>query len=241
MAADGKIRLQLAIARAGLASRRHAEAMIAAGRVSVNGAVVSEMGARVDPAADRIEVDGAPLPAQEEEKVTVALNKPRGWLSAASDGHGGRVVADLVRDIPVRLVPVGRLDKDSQGLLLMSNDGDLIARLTHPRYGHRKRYEVEVSGVCGRETVETLRAPMEIDGYTTRGAGVRVLGRKGAHTVLEFTLGEGRNRQIRRMCEAVGLNVVRLTRVAIGRLALGALRPGEYRVLGEGDLRLLER
>ncbi|MBR3085576.1 MAG: rRNA pseudouridine synthase [Kiritimatiellae bacterium] len=241
MAADGKIRLQLAIARAGLASRRHAEAMIAAGRVSVNGAVVSEMGARVDPAADRIEVDGAPLPAQEEEKVTVALNKPRGWLSAASDGHGGRVVTDLVRDIPVRLVPVGRLDKDSQGLLLMSNDGDLIARLTHPRYGHRKRYEVEVSGVCGRETVETLRAPMEIDGYTTRGAGVRVLGRKGAHTVLEFTLGEGRNRQIRRMCEAVGLNVVRLTRVAIGRLALGALRPGEYRVLGEGDLRLLER
>jgi len=240
MATDGKIRLQLAIARAGLASRRHAEAMIAAGRVSVNGAVVTEMGARVDPAADRIEVDGAPLPAQEEEKITVALNKPRGWLSAASDGHGGRVVTDLVRDIPVRLVPVGRLDKDSQGLLLLSNDGDLVARLTHPRYGHRKRYEVEVSGVCGSEAVETLRAPMDIDGYMTRGAGVRVIGRKGAHTMLEFTLGEGRNRQIRRMCEAVGLNVVRLTRVAIGRLGLGSLRPGEYRVLGEEDLGLLE-
>lgn len=238
---DGLVRLQLALARAGVASRRHAEAMIAAGRVRVNGEVVTAMGTRVNPAKDAVEVDGRPLPARREERVTIVLNKPVGWLSAASDGHGGRVVTDLVREIPARLVPAGRLDKDSQGLLVMSDDGDLIAALTHPRGGHRKTYVVEVSGRCDAEALATLRGDMVIDGYRLRPVGVKFLRREGPHAVLEFTLHEGRNRQIRKMCALAGLNVVRLERTAIDGLTLGELKPGEWRVLEPDEVAALRR
>ena len=236
---EGPIRLQLAIARAGLASRRHAEAMIAAGRVRVNGETVTEMGTRVNPAKDAIEIDGRPLPRQARNRVTIALNKPVGWLSAASDGHGGRVVTDLVRDIPARLVPVGRLDKDSSGLLLMSDDGDLIAEITHPRGGHAKTYLVEVSGRCDEETLATLRGAMTIDGYLLRPVEVRQVREAGTHAVLEFVLHEGRNRQIRKMCANAGLNVVRLTRTAVGPITLDGLKPGEYRILSPDEIAAL--
>lgn len=235
MEGDGKIRLQLAIARAGLASRRHAEEMIAAGRVCVNGAAVTEMGCRVDPSVDAVTVDGKALPAAAAHH-TVMLNKPAGFICAASDGHGGRLVTELVAAVPGRLVPVGRLDKDSRGLLLLSDDGDLIARLTHPRYGHRKVYVVEVSGRCGDDVVAKLREPMEIDGYLIRPVGVALLRRAGLHTRLRFELHEGRNRQIRKMCAAVGLNVVSLTRVALDDLELGTLRPGEFRELTPAEI-----
>ena len=237
--ASPKIRLQLALARAGVASRRHAEEMIRAGRVSVNGETVVEMGVRVDPGADAILVDGAPLQAPPSRRHTVLLNKPVGYLCAASDGHGGRLVTELVADVPGRLVPVGRLDKDSAGLLLLSDDGDLIARLTHPRYGHRKVYLVEVSGRCDAAALDRLRSPMEIDGYRIRPVEVDLAGRPGRHTRLRFTLREGRNRQIRKMCEAVGLNVVSLTRVALDGLALGGLAPGEYRELADEEIAAL--
>lgn len=235
-----RIRLQLAIARAGIASRRHAEEMIAAGRVTVNGETVRELGTRADPSSDVIAVDGIPLPGERSGHVTVMLNKPVGWLSAASDRHGGRVVTELVADIPARLVPVGRLDKDSQGLLIMSDDGELIERLTHPRYGHRKRYLVEVSGVCDASALATLRGDMVIDGYKIRPVSVRPAGSRGRHSFLEFVLHEGRNRQIRKMCAMAGLNVVRLTRVAIDRLELGLLPPGKYRPLTDAEIAALK-
>lgn len=238
---EGPIRLQLAMARAGIASRRHAEAMIAAGRVRVNGETVTAMGTRVDPEKDAIEVDGRPLPRQARERVTIALNKPVGWLSAASDGHGGRVVTDLVRGITARLVPAGRLDKDSSGLLLMSDDGELIAEITHPRSGCAKTYVVEVSGRCGEDTLATLRGEMVIDGYRLRPVEVRFVREAGNHAVLEFVLHEGRNRQIRKMCANAGLNVVRLTRTAVGPIALGTLKPGEWRVLAPGEIAALRR
>jgi 23S rRNA pseudouridine2605 synthase len=182
-----------------------------------------------------------------------------GYLCAASDGHGGRLVTELVRDIPARLVPVGRLDRDSAGLLLMSDDGDLIAKITHPRYGHRKEYLVEVSGECGADELRRLREPMEIDGYQIRPVGVRLIGKAGGLSLLRFVLGEGRNRQIRRMCAMVGLSVVSLTRVAIDGLRLGDLPPGSWRELtpaetealrgsakakpghGVGDMRMVQR
>lgn len=236
----GKVRLQLAIARSGLCSRRHAEELVASGRVNVNGRIISEMGVKVNPASDRIEVDGKPLPTAPATHTTIMLNKPPGFLCAASDGHGGRLVTELVSGVNARLVPVGRLDRDSSGLLLMSDDGDLIARTTHPRYGHRKVYVVEVSGECGRDTLRRLREPMDIDGYLIRPVDVRFVRRAGRHTVLRFTLGEGRNRQIRKMCAAVGLNVISLTRVAIeGVVELGDLPEGKWRALTPGEIAAL--
>lgn len=237
--ASGAIRLQLAIARSGLCSRRHAEEMIRSGRVKVNDRIVSEMGAKVNPLTDAIAVDGRPLRRAPAQRRTVMVNKPVGYLCAASDGHGGRLVTDLVRDIPARLVPVGRLDRDSAGLLLMSDDGDLIAKITHPRYGHRKEYLVEVSGECGADELRRLREPMEIDGYQIRPVGVRLIGKAGGLSLLRFVLGEGRNRQIRRMCAMVGLSVVSLTRVAIDGLRLGDLPPGSWRELNPEEIEAL--
>lgn len=236
---SGAIRLQLAIARSGLCSRRHAEEMIRSGRVEVNGRIVSEMGAKVNPASDAIAVDGRPIRRAPTQRRTVMLNKPVGYLCAAADGHGGKLVTELVREIPARLVPVGRLDRDSAGLLLMSDDGDLIAKITHPRYGHKKEYLVEVSGECGAEELRMLREPMEIDGYRIHPVGVRLVGRASGLSLLRFTLHEGRNRQIRRMCAMVGLKVASLTRVAIDGLKLGDLEPGSWRELTDGEIETL--
>lgn len=233
---NDSVRLQLAIARAGVASRRHAEEMIAEGRVKVNGKIIQEMGVRVNPEIDEIEVDGKILPAQASRHYTVMLNKPVGYLSAASDGHGSALVTDLVTGIPARLVPVGRLDRDSCGLLLLSDDGDLIAKVTHPRYGHRKVYMVEVSGRCDPETVRKLREPMDIDGYLIRPVDVTFLRTDGRHSFLRFVLHEGRNRQIRKMCAQVGLNVVTLMRVALDNLQLGDLEPGKWRELTDKEI-----
>lgn len=235
------VRLQLAIARAGVASRRHAEELIRDGLVRVNGKIIAEMGTRVNPAVDKIEVEGRPLPAPASRHWTVMLNKPVGYLSAASDRRGGRVVTELVADIPARLVPAGRLDCDSCGLLILSDDGDLIARITHPRYGHRKVYIVEVSGPCDGEVVRRLREPMNLDGYQIHPVGVRFLRREGRHSILRFVLHEGRNRQIRKMCSQVGLNVVSLMRVALDDLQLGDLEPGKWRELTESEIQALKK
>ncbi len=238
-AAEGAIRLQLAIARAGLASRRHAEEMIAAGRVRVNGAVVTEMGVKVVPGSDDILVDGRPLPAAPSRTVAVMLNKPAGYVCAVSDGHGAKLVTELVADAGERLLPAGRLDKDSRGLLVLSNDGALIEKITHPRHGHTKVYVVEVSGLCDDAALEALRRPMTIDGYTTRPARVECIGRAGRHTRLRFSIGEGRNRQVRKMCALAGLNVVSLTRVAIDGLQLGNLPVGAWRELTKEEVAAL--
>ncbi|MBQ6457178.1 MAG: rRNA pseudouridine synthase [Kiritimatiellae bacterium] len=235
-------RLQNILAKAGVASRRGAADLIEAGRVAVGHKVVREPGARFDPEAEKIYVDGRRV-ASPERRRTIMLYKPVGVLSSMSDPFGGETVADLLRGrVSERLVPVGRLDKDSEGLLLMSNDGDLTLRLTHPRFEHEKTYVVRVAGRWTEDKLAVLRAPVEMpDGYVTRPAPVRVLRQLSpSETVLEFKLREGRKRQIRYMCSAAHLVVLSLKRVAIGSLALPpSLKPGEWRDLNERELNLI--
>ena len=233
-------RLQNILSHAGVASRRKAAEIVSAGRVTVDGVVVKEPGARVDPVAAKIAVDGRPIAAP-EAKRTVMLYKPVGVLSSTSDPFGGETVADIVKT-PERLVPVGRLDKDSEGLLLMSNDGDLALRLTHPRYEHEKTYVVRAAGRWTEDKLRVLRGPVKMpDGYVTRPVPVKVLSGPVANvTTLEFRLREGRKRQIRYMCSAAHLVVVSLKRVAVGLLPLDpALAPGEWRDLTPEELGLL--
>jgi pseudouridine synthase len=225
------VRLQKAIALAGIASRRAAEQLIRDGRVSINGSTVSAMGTMVTPGKDVIVVNGKPVTV-DAPPMTVMLNKPVGYICSA-DRTQGETVFTLLRDIPHRLFTIGRLDKDSEGLLLLTNDGDLANRLTHPRFEHRKIYEVTVAGPVSPGVLKRLNGPLVIDGSPIIPAVVipRRWEANEQRTMLEFTLKEGRNRQIRKMCEAVGLRIVRLCRVQVGNLRLGRLAPGEYRPL----------
>ena len=228
-------RLQNILSHRGVASRRGAAAMIEEGRVSVNGAVVREPGARFDPSTAEIAVDGRPVGAAAERTRTIMMYKPAGVLSTVSDPFGGRTVLDLVRgQVSERLVPVGRLDKDSEGLLLLSNDGDLTYRLTHPRFEHEKTYIVRAAGRWSEDKLETLRSAVTMpDGYRIRPVPVEVvrIGRDNVH-VLCFKLREGRKRQIRYMCSAAHRVVLSLKRVAISGLRLPEdLQPGAWRDL----------
>ena len=227
-------RLQNVLAHAGVASRRGAAAIIEAGRVTVDGVVVREPGLRVDAEKASVAVDGRTVGAP-ERKRTIMLYKPVGVLSTVSDPFGGKTVADMLRGkVKERLVPVGRLDKDSEGLLLMTNDGDLALKLTHPRYGHEKTYVVKAAGRWSDDKLRILRGPVEMpDGYVTRPVPVELVstGRDNVHELV-FRLKEGRKRQIRYMCSAAHLVVLSLKRVAIGALRLPAdLKPGEWRDL----------
>lgn len=229
-------RLQNILARAGVASRRGAAALIESGVVTVDGLVVREPGARFDESA-QVRVNGRPVAAV-ERKRTIVLNKPVGVLSTMSDPFGGRTVAELVKT-PERLVPIGRLDKDSEGLLLMSNDGTLVNELTHPRFGHTKTYIVKVAGRWSEEKLRVLRSPLTLDdGYTIRPVPVEVVKDFGDNTrLLKFVLGEGRKRQIRKMCSAAHLVVLTLKRVAVGRFELPSdLAPGEWRDLTPDEI-----
>jgi len=237
-------RLQNVLSHAGVASRRHAAEIIASGVVTVDGLVVREPGFRVDPAKSRIAVEGRQIAAV-EPKRTIMLYKPVGVLSSMSDPFGGRTVADLLRGkVAERLVPVGRLDKDSEGLLLMSNDGELTLRLTHPRYEHEKTYVVRVAGRWNEDRLAVLRGSVRMpDGYETRPVPVRVLkSREDNVTTLEFRLREGRKRQIRYMCSASHLVVLSLKRVAVSGVELdGALQPGEWRDLTPAEISALSQ
>ncbi|MBR0040433.1 MAG: pseudouridine synthase [Oscillospiraceae bacterium] len=231
---DMEERLQKIIAASGLASRRAAEELIAAGRVRVNGAVAM-LGDRADASRDRIAVDGKSL-APPEEKVYIMLNKPRGYVTTLSDEKGRRTVSELVGELGVRLYPVGRLDMNSEGLLIMTNDGELANRLMHPRGGAEKCYRTSVTGENIPASAEKLREPMLIDGYRTRGARVEIERLTDTGGVLLITIGEGRNRQVRKMCEQVGLRVTRLVRIAEGGLTLGELRTGRWRELTRAEI-----
>lgn len=221
------IRLQKYFTDCGVLSRRAAERAIAEGRVRVNGRVAA-IGDRIDPLTDRVEYDGRPiLPPADTCRHYLLLNKPRGYVTTASDEKGRRTVTDLVRDLGTRVYPVGRLDMDSEGLLLLTDDGEFANHLTHPRHEIPKIYHVTLSPSPTPAQLAALAAPMQLDGYSLRPVGVKCL----AENELEMTLYEGRNRQIRRMCEAVGLKVLRLRRVAIGRIPLGELPVGHWRHL----------
>lgn len=227
-------RLQKVLSAAGVASRRSSEELIAAGRVTVNG-TVAELGDKVDPESDVIAVDGV-ITTVDPTRVTMLLNKPVGVISAASDPHGRPTVVDLVAS-EARLYPVGRLDADSEGLILLTNDGSLTQRLTHPSYGVDKEYLVSVEGEPPRGVLRSLRDGIELYDGLTSPATVSQL----SPGLLRIVIHEGRNRQIRRMCAAVGHPVTRLVRTRIGPLHDATLGPGEWRPLSGDELRALER
>lgn len=231
-------RLQKLIAAAGLCSRRTAETWIEAGRVRVNGAAAA-LGQSADPDTDEITLDGKPL-AIPERKHYLMLNKPRGFVCTMSDEKGRPTVANLVRDCGARVVPVGRLDFDSEGLLLMTDDGEWLQRMLHPKFEVDKTYHVTVAGAVSH-AAEQLAAMRELDGEPIRPAQVRTL-RMGRETAeLEITIHEGKNRQIRRMCANAGLHVKRLRRVAEHRFYLGDLPEGKWRFLTAEELRDFEK
>ncbi len=229
-----KERLQKLISAAGLMSRRAAEDCIAAGRVTVNGRCAS-LGDSADPETEEICVDGRALPTQ-DNKVYILLNKPRGYVTTLRDEKGRRSVRDLLQGVDTRVYPVGRLDLNSEGLLLLTNDGELANALMHPSHEVRKCYHTWVRGPITEETLRILRSPMELDGYTIRPAEVELLRRQPEGGVLSVTIHEGRNRQVRRMCEKAGLSVTRLCRVSEGSLRLGELKSGRWRFLTEEEL-----
>lgn len=232
-APEAPLRLQQLLAQRGIASRRAAADLIRAGRVAVEGRVILEPGARVPPTA-RLTLDGRPVANAAEPLRTFLYHKPVGEVCSA-DGQGARSVLEAFRHLRLRLVPVGRLDKESEGLLLISNDGPLIQRLTHPRFAHQKTYEVDVDRPPTPRQLELLRSPLVLEGYRIRPVPVTPL----APRRLRFVLSEGRHRQIRLMCEQAGLRVRRLRRVALSGLTLGDLPPGRYRALTPQELAAL--
>ena len=236
-----EIRLQKIIAESGFCSRRKAEELIEEKRVRVNGRPAS-LGQKANPDRDTITIDGEKLNTKSRDKhVYYMMYKPRGYLTSMSDDRGRKCVSDLVADIPERVFPVGRLDMNSEGLLLFTNDGDFANAMTHPSHQVPKTYRVTVHSQVEAEQMVRLSEGVELDGVLTNPAEVRIAVEEPGRTVLLITITEGRNREIRRMCEAVGLEVARLKRLAIGPVRLGMLKPGAYRELTGEELDALKR
>ena len=235
------VRLQKVLSQAGVSSRRAAEKLIADGRVSVNGKTILTMGVKVDPQKDDIRVDGRRIKAAARLRY-ILLYKPTGFVTTRSDPQRRRTVMDLLVGVRDYVYPVGRLDYDTEGLLLLTNDGDLAARLTHPRHGVARTYEAKVAGMPDREAIEKLRRGIPLDGHRTLPADVMLLneGRRDADGVLRLTIREGRNRQVRRMCEAVGHPVQQLKRTKFGGLGDRRLRPGDWRELKPEEISALK-
>ncbi|MBE6592819.1 MAG: rRNA pseudouridine synthase [Ruminococcaceae bacterium] len=233
------IKLQKYFSDCGVMSRRAAEEEIKKGRVRVNGNVAT-LGDRIDPERDVVEYDGKRLERKSSQRHYVLLNKPRGYVTTLSDEKGRPTVAQLVKDLPARVYPVGRLDMDSDGLLLLTDDGELANRLTHPRHEIPKIYHVTVTSAVTQAKLEALGKPMIIDGYEILPVKVRPLSCSDSEALLEFTLYEGRNRQIRKMCELQDLKISRLSRVAIGDITLGSLECGEWRFLDADEISYLK-
>jgi 23S rRNA pseudouridine2605 synthase len=234
------MRLNRFLAQAGVASRRRSDELISAGRVTVNGEAVTKLGTDIDPERDAIAVDGRPL-ERPSSFTYVMLNKPPGCVVTMADPQGRATAAQLVSGVGVRVVPVGRLDAGTEGLLLLTDDGDLAHRVAHPSFELDKVYEVEARGVLTEGERRRLETGIELDGRLTTQAAVRVISAKGGATVAEITLHEGRKRQVRRMFQEVGHRVTRLRRVRLGPLELGDLPPGQWRRLTDGELGALRR
>lgn len=230
-------RLQKILSSHGVASRRETERLIMAGRVTVNGNTAT-LGQNADALCDQICVDGVPL-RHADEKVYIMLNKPRGYVTTMKDEKGRKNVSDLAADCGIRVYPIGRLDLDSEGLLLMTNDGTLTNQLTHPSFEKTKTYHVLVKGEIS-DAVERLSAPMMIDGVSLRPAEAVMLKKTRDGALISITIHEGKNRQIRKMCAQIGLEVLSLKRVCVGGLALGKLQTGSWRYLSEAEIALLK-
>ena len=230
-----KIRLQKFMADAGIMSRRAAEEEIKNGNVSINGHV-AELGSKVDPASDLVTYRGKRIIHEKRKYTYILMNKPRGYLSSTSDDRGRKCVTDLIDGVSARVYPVGRLDLISEGILLLTDDGELKNRLTHPSHTIPKVYRVKVGGSVTQEQYDILTSALEIDGYTIKPVEVVVASEDDTGTVLKMTLYEGRNRQIRKMCEAADLTVKRLSRVSIGKLKLDGMPVGKWRYLTDEEV-----
>ena len=231
-------RLQKLISRAGLMSRREAENFIVAGRVTVDGKVVKTLGARADAQVNKICVDGKEL-TFDIEKIYLLLNKPEGFLSTAKDKRGNNTVMDLVKDISTRVYPCGRLDQNSSGLILMTNDGELMNALLHPKFKVPKTYRVKVEGELTEEKISQLCNGVELEDGLTAPAEINLLSVEKKSATLEITIHEGRNRQIRRMLAAVGCDVKKLTRIKFANLTLDGVKVGKYRRLTSKEIKSL--
>ena len=238
--ADNKIRLQKFLAENGVASRRKSEELIERGKVRINGHP-AQLGDKVDPRRDLVTVSGERVEPVSYGNVYIMLNKPRGYVTTMSDEMGRKCVAELVSEIEERIFPVGRLDKDSEGLLLFTNDGEFANMMTHPSMHISKTYRVTVKPAADEKQLVDLSSGVEIDGRKTMPASVQVMSEDSDRSVLQITIHEGRNRQIRKMCEAVGLETIRLKRISMGSLKLGSLGPGKFRELKKEEVAALKR
>lgn len=235
-----EIKIQKYFTDCGIMSRRAAEAEIAKGKVLVNGKPAT-LGMRIRAGVDLVEYGGKPIVPMVDERICIMLNKPRGFVTTMSDEKGRPTVQMLTKDVHARVYPIGRLDMDSDGLLLLTNDGSLAQKLTHPRHSIPKIYHVTVAGRPDKTTLDSLRAPMTIDGYKLQPVKVTVCSESERSSVLEMTLFEGRNRQIRKMCDTVGLKITRLCRIAMGNIRLGSLPEGKWRRLTKDELAYLDK
>lgn len=232
-------RLQKFMAESGIASRRHAEELIKQGLVKVNGEVVTELGIKIDPNKDVVEYKGKDVKA-DNKKVYIMLNKPEGYVTTAKDQFGRPTVLDLIKGIKERVVPVGRLDYDTSGLLILTNDGDIVYKLTHPKNEINKVYEAKLFGVPDSNTINLFRNGITIDGKKTRPAKIELLRVDGRFSWCNITIHEGRNRQVREMCQAARHPVATLRRVAEGELSLGDLKKGSWRYLTSKEIHYLK-
>ncbi|NJD01501.1 MAG: rRNA pseudouridine synthase [Ruminiclostridium sp.] len=234
-----ELRLQKFLAEAGVASRRKCEELMLQGRVEVNGVKITELGSKVD-AGDIVKVDGKEV-MQEEKKVYILLNKPVGLITTSKDQFSRKTVLDLIEGVKERIYPVGRLDYDTSGLLLLTNDGDLSYKLTHPSCETNKVYQAKIKGVLNDSAIQAFKTGIGIDGYTTSPARIKVLERTSTDSLIEVTIHEGKNRQVRRMFEAVGYSVIKLRRISIGPVKLGNLEEGAWRHLTPEEVKSLNK
>ncbi|MBZ2173780.1 rRNA pseudouridine synthase [Schnuerera sp. xch1] len=233
------MRLQKYIAHSGVTSRRKAEEMILQSRVKVNGFIVKKLGTKVDPEKDLIEVDNKRIELA-SKKLYIMLNKPEGYVTTLKDEHNKKVVLDLIDNIKERIFPIGRLDKDTTGLLIMTNDGDLTYKLTHPSHEVWKKYLALVDGIPNHKEIQKLKKGVKIDGRLTSKAKVKMIKIYNDSSVLEISIHEGRNRQVRKMCKCIGHPIRKLKRISIGELKLNDLEIGEWRHLTEKEIKYLK-
>jgi 23S rRNA pseudouridine2605 synthase len=232
-----EIRLQKFLAESGVASRRKSEELIKQGVVTVNGLVVTEMGFKVSE-NDIVEIDGKRMSA-EENKVYIMLNKPAGYVTTVRDQFSRPGVLDLIKGVKERIYPVGRLDYDTSGLILLTNDGEFTYRMTHPRHETDKIYIAKIEGVPTDEELKIFRSGVKIDDFTTSPAKIKILNKSKERSTVEITIHEGRNRQVRKMCQAIGHPVISLKRIAVGSLSLGDLEEGNWRYLNDSEIKSL--
>jgi 23S rRNA pseudouridine2605 synthase len=232
-------RLQKYMAECGIASRRKCEEIILSGRVKVNGVVIKELGYKINSQEDVVVVDNKII-KPEEKKLYIALNKPEGYVSTVSDERGRKTILDLVK-VNERIYPIGRLDYDTSGLILLTNDGDIYNRVIHPRQIINKKYIAKIAGSPSQENIEKFKKGIDIGGYVTAPAEFKVLERDSKFSSVEIVIHEGKNRQIRRMCDAINHPVITLKRVCVGQIKLGDLELGQWRYLTEGEVSYLKQ